>query len=213
MARVVGSPESWNNAERTLDWTMGLDSIMDSLIDCTLLCKYWWINCSSTAVYLHNVNCIQLHVQCIIAYRLSVAIQSRSNQFVSMWPIRWWLYYSRELQRWRGRFSVGHNKQVGRVCNTAQVALNIATIANAVTNQCSTPVVTVPSSGGSSVILVPRQPLPVVLPQQPQASRPAGVQTQSAGTGSVAARYQTLASSTTLSGIDLFRLFEVVHVS
>ena len=77
------------------------------------------------------------------------------------------------------------NKQVGRVCNPAQVALNIAvgsaTIANAVTSQCSTPVVTVPSSGGSSVIRVPRRPLPVVLPQQPQASRPAGVQTQSAG--------------------------------
>ena len=77
------------------------------------------------------------------------------------------------------------NKQVGRVCNPAQVALNIAvgsaTIANAVTSQRSTPVVTVPSSGGSSVIRVPRRPLPVILPQQSQASRPPGVQTQSAG--------------------------------
>ena len=77
------------------------------------------------------------------------------------------------------------NKQVCRVCNPAQVALNIAvgsaTIANAVTSQRSTPVVTVPSSGGSAVICVPRRPLPVILPQQPQPSRPPGVQTQSAG--------------------------------
>ena len=77
------------------------------------------------------------------------------------------------------------NEQVGRVCNPPQVALNIAvgsaTIANAVTSQRSTPVVTVPSSGGSSVTRVPRRPLPVILPQRPQASRPAGVQTQSTG--------------------------------
>lgn len=32
-----------------------------------------------------------------------------------------------------------------------------------------------PSSWGSSVIRVPQRPLPVVLPQQPQASRFAGV--------------------------------------
>ena len=55
------------------------------------------------------------------------------------------------------------NEQVSRVCNPSQVALNIAvgsaTIANAVTSQCSTPVVTVPSSRGSSVTRVPRWPL------------------------------------------------------
>ena len=76
------------------------------------------------------------------------------------------------------------NKSV-EFANVPQVALNIAvgsaTIANAVTSQCSTSLVTVPTYGGSSVTRVPQRPLPVILPQWPQASRPAGVQTQSAG--------------------------------